>query len=90
MWATRSPTSRSRRTSGPCWLAQWLAEQNLRVTLISRGYGSDAEKPNDEALELEQRLPGVPHLLNPNRIKAARRAVEELESQIIVLDDAFC
>ena len=71
------------------WLAQWLAEQNLRVTLISRGYGSDAEKPNDEALELEQRLPGVPHLLNPNRIKAARRAVEELESQIIVLDDAF-
>lgn len=71
------------------WLAQWLGEQDLRVTLISRGYGADAETPNDEALELEQRLPGVPHLLNPNRIKAARQAVKELESQVIVLDDAF-
>ena len=71
------------------WLAQWLAGQDLRVTLISRGYGSDADKPNDEALELEQRLPGVPHVLNPNRIKAAHRAIEELKSQVIVLDDGF-
>ncbi|MFP6602426.1 MAG: tetraacyldisaccharide 4'-kinase [Pirellulaceae bacterium] len=71
------------------WLAQWLAQQDLRVTLISRGYGSNAHEPNDEALELEQRLPGVPHLLNPNRVQAARRAVEELKAQVIVLDDGF-
>ena len=71
------------------WLAQRLAAENIRVTLISRGYGSSEHRPNDEALELSQKLPGIPHLQNPNRIQAARQAVEELDSQVIVLDDGF-
>ena len=71
------------------WLAQRLVAEDIRITLISRGYGSSDGRPNDEALELKQRLPEVPHLLNPNRIQAARTAVDELESQLILLDDGF-
>ena len=59
------------------------------MTLISRGYGAEKGSLNDEALELQQRLPDVRHLQNPNRVEAARIAVQELDCQVILLDDAF-
>jgi len=71
------------------WIARWLRGRGRRVTLVSRGYGAQAGAVNDEALELEQNLPDVPHIENPDRVAAARLAVEELDCQIIVLDDAF-
>ena len=71
------------------WLARWFRERGVRVALISRGYGAEAGSRNDEALELEQKLPDVPHLQNPDRVEAARTAIEELETQLIILDDAF-
>lgn len=71
-----------------CWLAKWLKEQGQEVTLISRGYGSKSG-PNDEALELAARLPGVPHLQNPDRVAAARQALEQNPRQVLLLDDAF-
>ena len=72
-----------------CWLARWFSERGARVVVISRGYGSTPGKPNDEALELRQSLPDVPHLQNPDRVVAAHRAVAEFGAQMIVLDDAF-
>ncbi len=71
------------------WLARWFRERDVRVCLVSRGYGAEAGARNDEALELEQRLLDVPHLQNPDRVEAARTAIEECETQLIVLDDAF-
>jgi len=71
------------------WLARWFRQYEDRVVIISRGYGAEAGQRNDEALELEQKLPDVPHLQNPDRVHAARTAIEELESQVIILDDAF-
>ena len=71
------------------WLARWFRQRDVRVALISRGYGAEAGARNDEALELEQKLPDVPHLQNPNRAEAAQTAVEEFETQLILLDDAF-
>jgi len=50
------------------WIAQWFRRQGVRVTLISRGYGAEAGAVNDEAVELEQKLPDVPHLQNPDRV----------------------
>lgn len=71
------------------WLARWLRARDVRVTIVSRGYGAEAGARNDEALELEERLPDVPHLQNPDRVAAARTAIEEFECQAIVLDDGF-
>lgn len=70
-------------------IAHHLRERSLRVALISRGYGSDQTGVNDEALELYDRLPDVPHIQNPDRFEACRIAVEELDMQVIVLDDGF-
>lgn len=71
------------------WLTRWFGDRGTRVAVISRGYGARAGQANDEALELQRSLPKTPHLQNPDRVAAARDAVERFQSQVIVLDDAF-
>jgi len=70
------------------WLARWYRERGVRVCIISRGYGQDGAI-NDEGLVLEENLPDVPHLQDPDRVKLANIAVEELETELIILDDGF-
>jgi tetraacyldisaccharide 4'-kinase len=74
----------------PCveYVARFYREQNRRVAILSRGYGSSQGR-NDEALVLEENLPDVPHLQGADRVALAAIAVEELESEILVLDDGF-
>jgi tetraacyldisaccharide 4'-kinase len=70
------------------WVARWGRERGVRVAILSRGYGQ-AEGLNDEGRVLEDNLPDVPHLQNPDRVALARIAVEELEAEWLVLDDGF-
>ncbi|MBY0513374.1 MAG: tetraacyldisaccharide 4'-kinase, partial [Gemmataceae bacterium] len=74
----------------PCveYVARFYREREVRVAILSRGYGSDAGR-NDEAMVLEENLTDVPHLQGPNRVELAATAVEELESELLVLDDGF-
>jgi tetraacyldisaccharide 4'-kinase len=74
----------------PCveYVAAFYRRLDLRVAILSRGYGSDSG-PNDEALLLEENLPDVPHLQGADRVALARVAAEELESEVLVLDDGF-
>jgi tetraacyldisaccharide 4'-kinase len=74
----------------PCveHVASFYRGLGLRVAILSRGYGA-ADGPNDEALVLEDNLPDVPHLQGADRVALARAAVEELESEVLVLDDGF-
>ncbi len=71
------------------WLARFFRGHNIRVTIISRGYGATESSRNDEARTLERLLPDVPHLQNPHRLAAAELAIRELATQLIILDDAF-
>jgi len=71
------------------WIARRLRERDVRVSIVSRGYGVEAGARNDEAIELEEKLPDVPHLQNVDRVEGARTAIEEFESQIVLLDDGF-
>lgn len=71
------------------YVARKLREQGLRVALVSRGYGAEPGEENDEAMELAWGLADVPHLQQPDRVDAARIAVEELESEVILMDDGF-
>jgi len=77
------------KTPMTAWLCRWFRRHRIRVAVISRGYGAEAGAVNDEAAVLELQLPDVPHLQNPDRVAAALTAVEELASQLIVLDDGF-
>lgn len=71
------------------WIARWFRARDVRTAIVSRGYGVEQGTRNDEALELEQKLPDVPHLQHADRVEGARTAVEEFESQLLLLDDGF-
>ena len=71
------------------WIARHLRQQEVRVAVLSRGYGAASNQTSDESLEFQQRLRDVPHLQNPDRVASAAIAIEELEMQALVLDDAF-
>lgn len=66
-----------------------LRKAGRRVAIISRGYGAGQSGINDEAMELAERLPDVPHVQHADRVEAARIAVEELEAEVLVIDDGF-
>jgi tetraacyldisaccharide 4'-kinase len=70
------------------YLARFYRRQERQVAILSRGYGADQGR-NDEAMVLEDNLPDVPHLQGADRVALARIAVEELESEILILDDGF-
>jgi tetraacyldisaccharide 4'-kinase len=70
------------------WLGRWFRARDLRVAILSRGYG-DSTGMNDEGRVLEENLPEVPHLQGADRVALANTAVEELESEVLVLDDGF-
>ena len=74
----------------PCveYVARRYRQWDRQVAILSRGYGSD-HGPNDEALVLEDNLSDVPHLQGPDRVALASIAVEELDSDVLVLDDGF-
>lgn len=71
------------------WICRYMRRQRVRVSIVSRGYKAGQGGRNDEALELELALPDVPHLQNPDRVQAAQIAIEELFTQLVVLDDGF-
>lgn len=74
----------------PCveYVARLLREHDLQVAILSRGYGAEGGR-NDEAMVLEENLPDVPHYQGRDRVALARTAVEESESEVLVLDDGF-
>jgi tetraacyldisaccharide 4'-kinase len=74
----------------PCveYVARYYRRRDHCVAILSRGYGGAGGR-NDEALVLEENLPDVPHLQGADRVALAALAVEELESEVLVLDDAF-
>ncbi|QDV27658.1 tetraacyldisaccharide 4'-kinase [Aureliella helgolandensis] len=71
------------------WIAKWMRARNVRVAILSRGYGALDSGQNDEALELELQLPDVPHLQHWDRVASAHLAEEELEMELLLLDDGF-
>ncbi|HTU21093.1 MAG TPA: tetraacyldisaccharide 4'-kinase [Gemmataceae bacterium] len=74
----------------PCveHVARFYRDLDRRVAILSRGYGGAGGR-NDEALVLEENLPDVPHLQGVDRVALARTAVEELETEVLLLDDGF-
>jgi tetraacyldisaccharide 4'-kinase len=71
------------------WIVQWFLDRGVSAAIVSRGYGARRAVENDEALELRAELPGVGHVQNPDRVAAAREAIERFGCRAIVLDDAF-
>ena len=74
----------------PCveYVARFYRDLGYQTAILSRGYGSIGAM-NDEAMVLEENLLEVPHLQGIDRVELAMTAVQELESEVLVLDDGF-
>lgn len=77
------------KTPVVAYLATWFRDRGKRVAIVSRGYGRCEREFNDEALELQARLPGVPQVQNADRVKAALAAVKEHDAELVLMDDGF-
>jgi tetraacyldisaccharide 4'-kinase len=75
----------------PCveYVADFYRQHDVRVAILSRGYGNEGGGLNDEGLVLSENLPDVPPLQGADRVTLARTAIDELESEVLVLDDGF-
>ena len=51
-------------------IARLATEAGARPLIVSRGYGATVGGANEEARELERLCPGVPHVQNPDRLRA--------------------
>lgn len=72
------------------WMANLFREAEIATAIVSRGYRTPAgREQNDEAMELQSRVPQVPHVQSPDRSEAARRAIDQFNAQVILLDDGF-
>jgi len=77
------------KTPMAAWLAKWFSDHHLRVGVISRGYKAPRRGASDEAQELQWQLPGLVHVEDPDRLRAAWIAIRHFQCQILVADDAF-
>lgn len=86
-------------------IARLLQQRGERVCIISRGYKrtrgglvvvSDGQRvlaqpheSGDEPFMLANRLKGVPVIVDRDRVRAGRMAIERFSAEVLVLDDAF-
>jgi tetraacyldisaccharide 4'-kinase len=66
-----------------------LFAAHLNPVVVSRGYGSEGSGPNDEELLLRRRFPALACVADPDRVSAARVAIQRNGAGAIVLDDGF-
>lgn len=82
------------------WLARWLYMRNLRVGIVSRGYGGSADYPlevlpdtsfrlaGDEAVLLARRTK-CPVVVDPDRAKAVQKLIELHDVDVVLSDDGL-
>jgi tetraacyldisaccharide 4'-kinase len=71
------------------WLCNKLAEKNLKVAVLTRGYKTQATKPNDEPAVIANNCPGTRVIINPDRVAGAVTAIRENGAKVLVMDDGF-
>jgi len=70
------------------WLARLMVIHRMRPVILSRGYGKKGEL--DDENSLLARLTGeIPIVAEPNRVRGARRAIQQRGADVLVLDDGF-
>jgi len=74
------------------YIAGYLNDHGRKVAILSRGYGIGHADPGhaaDEPGMLQANLPGIPVIVDPDRMRAARKAIAEFKSDTVILDDGF-
>ncbi|MDR1789201.1 MAG: tetraacyldisaccharide 4'-kinase [Opitutaceae bacterium] len=87
--------SRGYRSKSPPFWRRWVgalthaAEAPPRVVSDGERVLLDSEVAGDEPFMLAKNLPGVPVIVDKNRVKAGRHAIRKFGCDTLVLDDGF-
>ena len=87
------------KTSLVEYAAAYLRSQGRRVVIVSRGYkreftnrqspAASYQTMGDEPFMLARKLEDIPVIVDSNRARGIKRAVEEYHAHTVILDDAF-
>jgi tetraacyldisaccharide 4'-kinase len=93
------------KTPVTIFLAEFFRKDGKKAAVLSRGYGGSARGVSvvsddegvlmdpagagDEPYLMATRLPGVPVVVSPDRVKAGLFALERFAPDVVILDDAF-
>ena len=75
-------------------LAKELQRLGMRPAVLTRGYGArrgaDGKKETpDEVLVIQQECPGVPVVVNADRVAGGRQAIAQYAANVLIMDDGF-
>lgn len=65
------------------FIARYLQSEGRNVAILTRGYGKD------EAFMLRNRLKDIPVIIDANRIRGAKTAINKYRADTVILDDGF-
>jgi tetraacyldisaccharide 4'-kinase len=81
------------------YIARQLCERGHKLAILTRGYQGkvkskktkvkNREETADEAQMLQENLAGVPIIVDADRIRGAKRALEDYAVDTVILDDGF-
>jgi len=71
------------------WMCNYLHQKGIRCAILTRGYKTQPEQISDEPALLTKACPGTAVVVNADRISGARKAIEQHQAQVLVLDDGF-
>jgi tetraacyldisaccharide 4'-kinase len=75
-------------------LVKELQRMGRRPAVLTRGYGAPrlpdgSRGKSDEVMVIEHECPGVPVVVNGNRVAGGREAIDKHGADILVMDDGF-
>ena len=66
-----------------------LQKLGRKPAVITRGYGTPEGGKSDEVMVIEHECPGVPIIVNPDRVEGGRVAINMHKADVLVMDDGF-
>jgi len=71
------------------WLSRYLQERGRKVAVLSRGYKGGSDEDSDEVRLLRESLPDVTIVVDSDRLRGGRKAREQCQADVLLMDDGF-
>lgn len=71
------------------WICRYLAGKDKSCAILTRGYKAGKGKFTDEPAILAKACSNAKVIVNPSRKEGAAKAVEQYDSDVLVMDDGF-
>lgn len=73
------------------WLCKFLKQKQVKCAILTRGYKTHTQKQTltDEPAILAESCPQAKVIVNPNRVEAADKAINDIGANVLIMDDGF-